>query len=295
MEGLKRFERFIRHGLRSKQTKQLRALQADLESLQGASQRQLLLSAGPECQRVRQLPHATPLAHTEFRVFSQWGEDGILQFLTSHLPITEDVFIEFGVEDYLESNTRFLLLKNGWRGLVLDGSEANIEKIRQNRDFWRHDLQARCAFITPANINDLIREAGLHGDIGLLSIDIDGNDYHVLKAIRSVRPRVLVIEYNGKFPPPMDLVPPYDADRNWDGSDYAGASLQAIANLAARRGYRLVGTNLTGVNAFFVREDLCGVHFLEPATAEEHYEPPRYFLTAISAGHRPALGPYVAV
>ena len=108
-----------------------------------------------------------------------------------------------------------------------------------------------------------------------------------LKSIRSVRPRVLVIEYNGKFPPPMDLVPPYDPGHAWDGSDYNGASLQAIANLATRRGYRLVGTNITGVNAFFVRDDLAAGHFAE-CDAAVLYNPARYWLTpGYAAGHPP--------
>lgn len=116
------------------------------------------------------------------------------------------------------------------------------------------------------------------GELDLLSIDIDGNDYHVLGAIRSLRPRVLVIEYNGKFPPPMDLVLPYDPAHRWDGTDYAGNSLQAIANLAKRCGYRLVGTNITGVNAFFVRSDLAGNHFAEEDVAAL-FNPARFWLS----------------
>ena len=124
-------------------------------------------------------------------------------------------------------------------------------------------------------------------ELDLLSIDIDGNDYHLLRAFTAVRPRVIVIEYNAKFPPPMDLVMPYDPAHRWNGTDYFGASLVALANLAARRGYRLVGTNITGANAFFVRDDLAGAHFA-PADAGALYNPPRYWLSsAWAAGHPP--------
>ena len=117
------------------------------------------------------------LRESEFRTFSQWGEDGIIQRLIRTVPIERRLFVEFGVQDYSEANTRFLLLHDNWSGLVMDGDEANIESIRRSDLFWRHNLKAHRAFITRENIDELLRANGVEGDIGLLSIDIDGNDY----------------------------------------------------------------------------------------------------------------------
>ncbi|WP_321777749.1 hypothetical protein [Sulfurimonas sp.] len=92
----------------------------------------------------------------EFKVFSQWGEDGIIQYLINKLPIKNKVFIEFGVEDYTESNTRFLLENDNWSGLVMDGSIDNINQIKNNHIYWKYDLLAKDIFITKDNINDTI-------------------------------------------------------------------------------------------------------------------------------------------
>ena len=121
------------------------------------------------------------------------------------------------------------------------------------------------------------RQGGVSGEIDLLSIDIDNNDYWVWKAITRINPRVVVIEYNATLRPPMSLVVPYEPERTWDGAtNYFGASLEAFVRLGRSKGYRLVGCSISGVNAFFVRDDIAGDHFFDPATAEELYEPPRY-------------------
>ena len=123
-------------------------------------------------------------------------------------------------------------------------------------------------------------------ELDLLSIDIDGNDYFVWEAITAIEPRVVVIEYNSKFPPPMRWTIRYDPAHEWDGSDQFGASLQSLADLGIRKGYRLVGCNITGTNAFFVRADLAGDHFVEPPDAATLYQPPRYSLcSSFDTGH----------
>jgi hypothetical protein len=119
------------------------------------------------------------------------------------------------------------------------------------------------------------------------------NDYWVWKAVEVIAPRAVVIEYNPIFRPPHSLVVPYEATRVWDGSNYQGASLEAVVRLGRAKGYRIVGCCLAGSNAFFVRDDLCGDLFLDPPTAEEHYEPTRFFLLFLPAGLRPKVGPYV--
>ena len=227
--------------------------------------------------RVRTLD-ITNLRDAEFQVFSQFGEDGIIQYLVHRVPIDRDVFVEFGVEDYSESNTRFLLANNNWRGLIIDGGTDHVEFAKRTGLDWRHQLDAKTAFIDRENINQLIQESGIAGDIGLLSIDIDGNDYWVLEAIEAVSPRILVVEYNSTFGVEAAVTIPYDKDFRRDQAHhshlYWGASLSAIASLAVRKGYALVGGNSAGNNAFFVRTDVLGT--LAPTSVADAFAPSRF-------------------
>ena len=199
------------------------------------------------------------LEEVEFRVFSQWGEDGIIQWLINNTVLDKKIFVEFGVEDYVESNTRFLLMNNNWAGLVIDGSEENVKKIRQWDDYWKYDLRAVSRFITRDNINSIISENGIEGDIGILSVDIDGNDYWVLDSIACVRPRILVCEYNNIFGADKKVTVPYDekffrTDKHFSNL-YWGCSLGALCDWAERNGFYYMGSNSAGNNAFFVRKD----------------------------------------
>ena len=220
----------------------------------------------------------------EFKVYSQWGEDGIIDYLVSQIDVPEKSFVEFGVENYTEANTLFLLKHRNWRGLVIDGSAANIDAIHTGQVLWRYDLMADCSFITTDNINDIIRRNGLAGDLGLLSVDIDGNDYWVWQAIDCVNPRIIVAEYNSLFGPRALISTPYRADfyrTNADPSNmYYGASIAALTHLARTRGYTLVAGNSAGNNVFFVRNDCLGS--LKPQTVEQAY---------VQAAFREARGP----
>ncbi|MFZ0536219.1 MAG: hypothetical protein WAM47_05140, partial [Candidatus Sulfotelmatobacter sp.] len=202
------------------------------------------------------------LDEVEFKVFSQWGEDGIIDWLIERAEIPPHLhsFIEFGVESYAEANTRFLLQNRNWRGLVMDGDPARIERLnKQKQLFWGYDLTAKSAFITRENVNDLFVDAGFSGEIGLLSIDIDGNDYWVWEAIRAVRPIICVCEYNAVFGDIWPISVPYDPHfvrtRPEFRNLYFGASIAAFRSLASQKGYQFLGTNSGGVNAFFIRED----------------------------------------
>ena len=196
----------------------------------------------------------------EFKVFSQWGDDGIIQFLIEYLDIKPKTFIEFGVEDYIESNTRFLLVNNNWSGLVLDGSKKNIEKIKADPIYWRHDLIAECAFITTENINEIIQRNGFNGHVGILSIDIDGNDYWVWEAIECVDPSIVIIEYNAVFGDKRSISVPYRPDFQRTSAHYSnlyfGASLPALVDLGAKKGYHFIGCTSSGNNAYFIRMGL---------------------------------------
>ena len=209
----------------------------------------------------------------EFKVFSQFGDDGIIQYLVNGVDIPNKTFIEFGVGNYTESNTRFLVLNDNWTGLVMDGSEKNIKYIKQDAIHWRHDLTAVCAFVDRENINQLFRNNGFAGEIGLLSIDIDGNDYWIWDAIEVVDPATVIVEYNSHFGCRHAVTVPYDAqfDRAITHFSYQfwGASLKALYLLAERKGYQFVGCCSGGNNAYFVKKGRLGV--VKPLTVEEGY------------------------
>jgi hypothetical protein len=214
----------------------------------------------------------------EFSVFSQFGEDGIIQHLLRHVPIENETFVEFGVEDYTESNTRFLLVHDNWRGLIIDGGDSHIEFARQSGLAWRQHLDTVQAFIDRDNIEGLIAGAGISGDIGILSVDIDGNDYWVLERIENVSPRILIVEYNSVFGPTAPITVPYDpgfqrSQAHWSHL-YWGVSIAAITHLANRKGYALVAGNKAGNNVFYVRRDLLGP--LRELTPEEAYVESRF-------------------
>jgi len=210
----------------------------------------------------RQIAHVPGFRESEFRVFSQWGEDGIIQFLLRHVLIERPLFVEFGVEDYMESNTRFLLTNNQWSGIVIDGSDENIKYIERDPIYWAANFKAVSAFITKDNINDLIIKNGISGDIGILSVDIDGNDYWVWQAIESISPRIIICEYNSHFGSEAEVTIPYDPTFVRDSAHfskiYYGASISALNSLAESKGYSLVASNSAGNNIFFVRKDLIG-------------------------------------
>ncbi len=220
------------------------------------------------------------------KIYSQSDEDGIIREIFRRIGIANHTFVEFGIGNGLENNTLALLFE-GWKGLWIDASSKSISKIRKHFTtvIQKGQLKVVQSFITRDNINQLIKANVDTDEIDLLSVDIDGNDYHVIQAITCVRPRVIVVEYNAKFTPPVLFCMDYDATHRWEKDDCFGASLKFFELHLARIGYCLVGCNLSGVNAFFVRQDLVGDHFLSPFTAEQHYEPPRYYLSGYFAGH----------
>lgn len=267
---------------------QLKELQA-VGRTQLYEQRQMLYMAATEhLQRLLSDPrYADPrrLERFGYKVYSQNDEDGILHEILNRIGCTSRRFIEFGVQTGIENNTLFLLYQ-GWHGLWLEAESKHAAYIRES---FRPVISSGAltvmeASVTPNNINALFTQAGFAGEVDVLSIDIDGNDYYVFDALNVTNPRIVVIEYNAKFPPPVIWRVPYDLNYRWDGSDYFGASLSAFVKLFTAKGYRLVACNITGVNAFFVREDLLGDRFLPPYTAEHYYQPQRYYLSYAMTG-----------
>lgn len=231
----------------------------------------------------RDVRSAVPLPSlhdAEFKVFSQFGDDGIVQYLLAavELDAAERAFVEFGVEDYREATTRFLLVHDNWRGLVMDGDAANIASIRAERIAWRYDLTAVHAFLDRENVGQLIRDNGFWDGLGLLSIDVDGNDYWLWESLEGLLPPIVVVEFNSVFGAERAVTVPYDPHfartRAHHSNLYWGASLPALCLLADRRGYAFVGANSAGNNAYFVRRDRLGP--LRPLTAREGYVESRY-------------------
>jgi hypothetical protein len=223
-------------------------------------QKSLLLNAKLLINQNNQKQFVKSLDEVEFQVFSQRGEDGIIQYIINKIEIPNKIFVEFGVETYTESNTRFLLFNNNWSGLAIDGCKNNVDFIKKDIVYWKYDLVAINSFITKDNINNLISEYTKKQDIGLLSVDIDGNDYWIWESIDCINPRVVVCEYNSAFGNARKVTVPYKSDfirsKEHHSELYFGASLAAFCDLAEKKGYDFIGTSSAGVNAYFVRKDL---------------------------------------
>lgn len=222
-----------------------------------------------------------------YKVYSQNDEDGIIQEILRRIDRqTDRRFVEIGVGNGLENNTHYLLLR-GWSGLWIEGSKKSFKQIQEKFVNPINDgsLHIHNEYVTRENINAIFESYALSGEIDVLSIDIDGNDWHVLKAINTISPRIIIIEYNGKFPPDCEWVMEYNPNYIWDKSDRHGASLKSLEILANQKGYQLVGTNYIGVNAFFVRKDLVNELFPVPSTAENLYNPTRFAAVRYKNGH----------
>jgi len=208
----------------------------------------------------------------EFKVYSQFGEDGIIQFIIDNIKIKKKIFIEFGVENYEEANTRFLLENNNWQGLIIDSSDENIKYIKNKDYYWKNNLVAVCDFIKINNINEILEKNNIQGQVGLLSIDIDGNDYWIWECIKVISPDIVIIEYNARLGSENSLTIPYKEDfQRGVNQDkiYYGASLKALYNLGIKKGYSLIGTNMNGNNAFFVKKELIVGTILTSKTPSE--------------------------
>ena len=211
--------------------------------------------------QVRSRERIHSLSDVEFRVSSQWGEDGIIDWIVERasVPPRSRSFIEFGVEDYRESNTRFLLQNRNWRGMIMDANPELLVAVRKDGLDRIHDLTVQQVFITRDNINELLERATLGSEPGLLSIDVDGNDYWIWEAIEVIRPIICICEYNAVFGDVHPISVPYDPGFSrtvaHHSNLYYGASVQALRLLASRKGYQFLGTTSAANDAFFIRDD----------------------------------------
>lgn len=199
------------------------------------------------------------LSETGFRVFSQYEEDGKLLYLFSLLGMTHKTFVDIGSNDGINSNCANLIFNFNWYGLFIDGDKRCIERgeyfYNRYPNKWLYKPTFLHSLVTRENINDLIKNAGFSGETGLLSIDIDGDDFWIWEAINVINPQVVIIESHDTFGM-QNLVVPYQAHYSSDNPLYHGASPAAMTKLAAKKGYRLVGANDLGFNLIFLRNDL---------------------------------------
>ena len=218
------------------------------------------------------------LRSREFKIHSQNGEDGVLLYILSKIGIKNRVSVNLGCGGY-SSNTANLMINFGWGGLEIDGSDKSIQQTKQFLvDNIGHELKNiyfKQCWITKENINDIIEQTGITGEIDLLSIDIDGNDYWIWEGIDVIKPSVVIIEYNASFGLERSLSVKYDPQfdiSNHPTRWYHGASLTALTKLGKRKGYSLIGCESNGVNAFFVRNDLMQQgNFCEATPVEAFY------------------------
>ena len=236
----------------------------------------ILINQGKILTEINSSKHAQSLNDYEWKIFSQWGEDGIIQFLIREIEIKNKTFIEFGVEDFTESNCRYLLMASDWKGFVIDGSAKKIQKLKDQPYYWKYDLQDVNVFLTAENINEYLGKSNFDKDLGVLSVDIDGNDYHVLSAIDGFDPRIIICEYNPYFGFERAICVPYDPDfnrtRKHFSNLYFGASIRALQHLLEGSNYTLIGTGKQGCNAFFVRNDLVTRKLSQFAANNENFD-----------------------
>lgn len=223
------------------------------------SEKRIFLQGKLNEEKILKKEKIEDLKEIEFSVFSQFGEDGIICWLTNNIPDIKKTFIEIGTEDYWESNTRFLLKSQNWSGYLIEASKTNVAKIKKQRINWQHRLKIINAFIDKENINTILDENLTEKDIGILSIDIDGNDYWILKELNFLNPTIIICEFNTIFGDQQQISIPYE--KNFDRKKshfskvYFGASILAYKNLLEKKNYTLLGTTSSGVNAFFIKDE----------------------------------------
>lgn len=226
-----------------------------------------------------------------YKVCSQNDEDGIIAAIFDQ--IEGETFLEIGVEDGTECNTHFLALK-GWRGVWMEADAVSAASIREGLGGSEFPGKFKIVegYARADNIAQIYDDACRFCDqdqLDFFSLDIDGNDLWVLRdmLLSGARPSVICVEYNGKFPPPLSISVSHNDRRGWEQDDYFGASLQSFYDLLSASEYALVGCNLSGTNAFFVRLDKMGE--LTSYTPSQAWQPLRHYLTVLPAVHVPTL------
>ena len=221
-------------------------------------------------------PEEVDLSKYERTVFTQFGEDGIVEKIFELIEPTHKFAVEFGASDGIkDNNMRRLILEEGWGGLQIEGSRKLAERLHAT---YADDPKVKTlqAWIYPGNIEILFEENGVPTDFDYLVIDIDSNDYYVWRAIQQYRPKVVQIEYNAAFAPPQLAVVEFHPLNYWDFTDYYGASIQSLYELGKKKGYELVYGNQAGNNLFFVDTQYYERFGLKDNSPERFYRAPTY-------------------
>jgi len=212
-----------------------------------------------------------------FKVHSQFEEDGILLYIFSMIGAKSKKVLEICAGEGIESMSANLIINHGWEGLLFDGDKKLVENglkfFGQNEMTWLHPPIFKQAWITRENSNDLISKNGFSGEIDLLSLDLDGNDYHIMEAMNVVKPRVIICETHNAIPSEKALTIPYKSDFNrmtGPHIDFMSVSLLAMTKLLNAKGYRLVGSNRFGFNAVFILKGLGEEYFPEVSVESVH-------------------------
>ncbi len=217
----------------------------------------------------------------EYSIRSQDGGDGIIKEIFNRIGTTNKKFVEFGVGDGLQNNTVSLLL-SGWEGIWFEGDSdrENFTKVEKNLSHFIENKKLNLipAFITAENVEEIFSKHKVSSDLDFLSIDIDGNDYWVWKALHMYTPRVIVLEYNAAYGPELAVVPNYNKDYVWGRTHFYGSSISALHTLAMEKGYTLVACTFLGNNAYFVRNDLIENKFDINLTTKDLFEEHKAFL-----------------
>jgi len=243
------------------------------------NEKQMILNGKILSRQLKSITTATSLSEVEFSIFSQFGDDGIIQWLIQNIDIPNKTFIEFGVENFSESNTRFLMMNNNWSGFVMDGDEGNIQELKSQYYYWKYDLASQAIFINKNNINDLIATQNFHKDVGILHIDLDGNDYYIWDAINVIEPIIVIVEYNSVFGKDRAISTIYDDDFFRTNAHFSnllfGCSIKSLYLLAQTKGYSFIGCNDGGNNAYFIRNDKIN-NIIKSVNLEDGYVESKY-------------------
>lgn len=229
-------------------------------------------------------------------LYAQGTEEGILERLLQRIEPTNRYCVDIGASDGLRnSNTALLLREHGWQGTLVEGSVYRYRRLQANYGASRN-VQLRHEQVQPDTIEGLLAEAGVPDCIDLLSIDIDGNDYWVWRAIQTVHARIVVVEYNPYYAPPERWVMRFNPGHVWDGSTYYGASLESLYVLGRSKGYELVCCDDMGNNAFFVARELYPRLGLKDNAPSALFRPAMYKLRYVGnntflTGHPYRYGP----
>ena len=223
-------------------------------------QKELVIKAKLLSLKNKNLKKIKDLSEVEFQVYSQWGEDGIIDWLVNKSPDIPKSFLEIGTENYKESNTRFLLINKNWDGFIIEADKSSVKDIKSQRIYWRHNLTIENTFISQNNINTIIKKNNIPRKLGLLSLDIDGVDYWILKKLSVLDPSIIICEYNSLFGQKKAITVPYKNNYIRSNEHFSnlfyGASIRAFINLLKKRNYFFIGTNSAGNNAFFVKQNI---------------------------------------